>query len=136
MALRWNAPTAAAADVEKILANTPGVQYATSVVGFSLLSFVRTSYNAFFFVTFKPWDERKTRAEQFQAIKAGLNRQLSKLPAGTAFSFLAAGDSRRRHFGRIHFYPRRSRRQRRAVPVQESRDLPRSRTQAPGNRRL
>lgn len=79
--------TAAAADVEKILANTPGVQYVTSVVGFSLLSYVRTSYNAFFFVTFKPWDERKTRAEQFQAIKAGLNRQLSKLPAGTAFSF-------------------------------------------------
>jgi len=79
--------TAAAADVEKILADTPGVQYVTSVVGFSLLSYVRTSYNGFFFVTFKPWDERKTRAEQFQAIKAGLNRQLSKLPAGTAFSF-------------------------------------------------
>jgi HAE1 family hydrophobic/amphiphilic exporter-1 len=55
--------TAVAADVEKILANTPGVRYSTSVVGFSLLSFVRTSYNAFFFVTLKPWDERKTRAE-------------------------------------------------------------------------
>jgi HAE1 family hydrophobic/amphiphilic exporter-1 len=79
--------TAAAADVEKILTNTPGVQYATSVIGFSLLSYVRTSYNAFFFVTFKPWDERTTRAEQFQAIKARLNRELSRLPAGTAFSF-------------------------------------------------
>jgi len=79
--------TAVAADVEKILANTPGVRYSTSVVGFSLLSFVRTSYNAFFFVTFKPWDERKTRAEQFQAIKAHLNRELSRLPAAIAFSF-------------------------------------------------
>src|SRR6266704_1327809 len=79
--------TAAAADVEKILANTPGVQYTTSVVGFSLLSFVRTSYNAFFFVTFKPWDERTTRAEQFQAIKAHLNQELSKLPAAIAFGF-------------------------------------------------
>src|SRR5258708_29056156 len=79
--------TAAAADVEKILTNTPGVEYATSVVGFSLLSYVRTSYNAFFFVTFKPWDERKTRAEQFQAIKAHLNRELSRLPAAIAFSF-------------------------------------------------
>src|SRR6202140_112736 len=79
--------TAAAADVEKILTNTPGVQYATSVVGFSLLSYVRTSYNAFFFVTFKPWDERTTRAEQFQAIKAHLNQELSRLPAGIAFSF-------------------------------------------------
>ncbi len=53
--------------VENILTNTPGVQYTTSFVGFSLLSFVRTSYNAFFVVTLKPWDERKTRAEQFQA---------------------------------------------------------------------
>jgi HAE1 family hydrophobic/amphiphilic exporter-1 len=79
--------TAVAADVEKILGNTPGVEYTTSVVGFSLLSYVRTSYNAFFFVTFKPWDERKTRAEQFQAIKAHLNRELSRLPAAIAFSF-------------------------------------------------
>jgi HAE1 family hydrophobic/amphiphilic exporter-1 len=79
--------TAAAADVEKILASTPGVRYSTSIVGFSLLSYVRTSYNAFFFVTFKPWDERKTRTEQFQAIKAHLNRELSRLPASIAFSF-------------------------------------------------
>ena len=77
----------AAAQIENILANTPGVKYTTSVIGFSLLSFVRTSYNAFFVVTLKPWDERKTRAEQFQAIKAHLNQQLSKLPAGIAFSF-------------------------------------------------
>ena len=67
--------------------NTPGVQYTTSVVGFSLLSFVRTSYNAFFSVALKPWDDRKTRAQQFQSIKAHLNRELSKLPAGVAFSF-------------------------------------------------
>src|SRR5260370_40261299 len=79
--------SAGARQVEKILTNTPGVQCTTSVVGFSLLSFVRTSYNAFFFVTFKPWDERKTRAEQFQAIKAHLNQELSRLPAGIAFSF-------------------------------------------------
>jgi hydrophobe/amphiphile efflux-1 (HAE1) family protein len=77
----------AARDVEKILASTPGVEYTTSVVGFSLLSLVRTSYNAFFFVTFKPWDERKTRAEQYQEIKARLNQQLSRLPAGTVFAF-------------------------------------------------
>jgi HAE1 family hydrophobic/amphiphilic exporter-1 len=79
--------TAVAADVEKIIMNTPGVQYTTTVVGFSLLSFVRTSYNAFFSVALKPWDDRKTRAQQFQAIKAHLNQQLSKLPAGVAFSF-------------------------------------------------
>src|SRR5712671_6734662 len=77
----------AAKQVEDILANTPGVQYTTSVVGFSLLSFVRTSYNAFYFVTLKPWSDRTTRAEQYQEIKARVNQQLSKLPQGTAFSF-------------------------------------------------
>jgi len=79
--------SAAARQVEAILANTPGVQYTTSVVGFSLLSFVRTTYNGFFFVTLKPWSERKTRAEQYQEIKVRLNQQLGKLPEGTAFSF-------------------------------------------------
>jgi HAE1 family hydrophobic/amphiphilic exporter-1 len=73
--------------VEQILANTPGVQYTTSVMGFSLLSFVQTSYNGFFFVTLKPWSDRKTRAEQYQEIKARVNQQLSKLPQGTVFSF-------------------------------------------------
>jgi HAE1 family hydrophobic/amphiphilic exporter-1 len=77
----------AARAVEKIVSETPGVEYTTSVIGFSLLSFVRTSYNAFFFVTFKPWGERKARDEQFQEIKAHLNRELSQLPEGIVFSF-------------------------------------------------
>jgi hydrophobic/amphiphilic exporter-1 (mainly G- bacteria), HAE1 family len=79
--------SAAARQVEKILSSTPGVQYTTSVVGFSLLSFVRTSYNAFYFVTLKPWSDRTTSAEQYQEIKARLNQQLSALPQGTVFSF-------------------------------------------------
>jgi HAE1 family hydrophobic/amphiphilic exporter-1 len=78
---------AASRQVEEILVHTPGVRYTTSVVGFSLLSFVRTSYNAFYFVTLKPWGDRTTRAEQYQEIKAHLNQQLSKLPQGTVFSF-------------------------------------------------
>ena len=79
--------TAVVADAEKIILNTPGVKYATSVVGFSLLSYVRTSYSAFISVALKPWDERTTRAQQFQTIKTHLNQELRKLPAGVAFSF-------------------------------------------------
>jgi len=79
--------SAAARQVEKALANTPGVQYTTSVVGFSLLSYVRTSYNAFFWVSLKPWDDRKSRDEAYQAIKARLNQELKQMPEGTAFSF-------------------------------------------------
>src|SRR6202043_226244 len=73
--------------VEKIIMNTPGVAQSTCFVGFSLLSFARTTYNATFFVNFKLWDERKTREEQFQTLKAHLNQQLSKLPGAVAFGF-------------------------------------------------
>ena len=73
--------------VEKVIMNTPGVEESTCFVGFSLLSFVRTTYNATFFVNFKPWDKRTSRDEQFQTLKAHLNQQLSKLPSAVAFGF-------------------------------------------------
>ena len=73
--------------IENVLAQTPGVEYTTSVIGFSLLSFVRTSYNAFFFITLKPWDERTTRAQQYQQLKESLNAALSRQPDGIAFNF-------------------------------------------------
>src|SRR5215472_1497238 len=78
---------AVAADVEQTIMNTPGVQDSTCFVGFSLLSFVRTTYNATFFVNFKHWDERTTRAQQFESLKANLNRQFSKVPRAVVFGF-------------------------------------------------
>ena len=73
--------------IEKILANTPGVAHTTTVAGFSLLSFVQTSYNGFFFVTLKDWGDRQKREEQYQMIRQHLNQELSKLPEGIAFNF-------------------------------------------------
>jgi HAE1 family hydrophobic/amphiphilic exporter-1 len=73
--------------VEDVLKNTPGVKSYTSVIGFSLLSTVYNTYNAFFFVNFKPWSERTGDAEHLEAIKAHLNRELSKIPEGRAFAF-------------------------------------------------
>ena len=73
--------------IENILAKMPGVKYTTTVAGFSLLSFVRTSYNGLFFITLKEWGDRKTREEQYQEIVHRLNYELSKLPDGFAFSF-------------------------------------------------
>ncbi len=73
--------------IESILANTPGVKYTTSVIGFSLLSLVQSTYSAFFFVTFKPWSERKKPEEQYEAIKAHLARELGGLSEGIAFAF-------------------------------------------------
>ena len=77
----------AATKIENILAHTPGIEHTNSVVGYSLLSSVRTSYNAFFFVTLKSWDERKSRLEQLQALKQRINAELSSMPEGVAFSF-------------------------------------------------
>jgi hydrophobic/amphiphilic exporter-1 (mainly G- bacteria), HAE1 family len=74
-------------DVEKTIMDTPAVKYSTCFLGFSLLSFTRTSYNATFFVTFKPWDERTSRADQFQTLKANLNREFSKVPQAVVFGF-------------------------------------------------
>jgi HAE1 family hydrophobic/amphiphilic exporter-1 len=73
--------------IEKIMMKTPGVEYATSVIGFSMLSGVTNTYSGFFFVTLKPWHERKKPEEKYEAIMATLNRELRKLPQGIAFAF-------------------------------------------------
>jgi len=78
---------AAAEKVEHILMQTPGVKYTTSAVGFSLLSFVNTSYTGFFFVTLDDWKDRGSQATQYQEIVHHVNQELSKLPEGFAISF-------------------------------------------------
>jgi HAE1 family hydrophobic/amphiphilic exporter-1 len=73
--------------IEDVLAKTPGVKYTTRVAGFSLLSFVRTTYNGFFFVTLKDWDQRRSRQEQYHEIVQRVNKALAGMPEGLAFSF-------------------------------------------------
>jgi HAE1 family hydrophobic/amphiphilic exporter-1 len=73
--------------IEDVLKNTPGVQYYVTVEGFSLLSQVQATYNAFFFVTLKPWSERKKSSELIPAISAHVNSELAKLPEATAAIF-------------------------------------------------
>jgi multidrug efflux pump len=77
----------AARKIEDLLSRTPGVQYTTSVIGFSLLSLVQSTYSAFFFVTFKPWSERTKPEEKYEAIKATLAKELGGLSEGVAFAF-------------------------------------------------
>ena len=77
----------AAGSVETALRGVPGVQAVTSVVGFSLLSFTQSTYNSFFFVTLKNWDERKSKDEQFAAIQQNLAKSLGGVKEGLAFSF-------------------------------------------------
>ena len=79
--------SAASREVEDILMKTPGVRYVSSVVGFSLLSGVSTTYSSFFFVSFKDWDERKAADESYDAIKRHMALALSKVSSGIAYSF-------------------------------------------------
>jgi HAE1 family hydrophobic/amphiphilic exporter-1 len=74
--------------IDQILARTPGVQDATTIVGFSLLSFVSTTDTAFYFVTLKPWAERGAADLRSQAVLENINRQLSaEVPEAVAFAF-------------------------------------------------
>ena len=77
----------ASREVEKIIMDTPGVQYVSSVMGYSMLSGVNATYSSFFFISLKPWEERKTPETSYLGIKAHLQQALSKVPSGIAFSF-------------------------------------------------
>jgi len=78
---------AVAKKIENIMKGLPGVEYYTTVEGFSLLSQVQATYNVFFFVTLKPWGERTKTAERFDSIKKRLNDELGKMPEAQAFAF-------------------------------------------------
>ncbi len=73
--------------IEAAVMKTPGVKYCTTVEGFSLLSQVQATYNAFFFVTLKPWSQRTKANEQIMAIRTHINDELGKLPEATASAF-------------------------------------------------
>jgi HAE1 family hydrophobic/amphiphilic exporter-1 len=78
---------ATVSQMEKIIMATPGVEFCTSVTGYSMLSGVTNTYSGFFFITLKPWEERKKPEEKYEAIMAHLNQEFAKLPQGVAFAF-------------------------------------------------
>ncbi len=73
--------------VEEILKNTHGIEHYQTVMGLSLMSVAQNTYSGFFFVTLKEWKERKRPEEQYEAIMAHLNHELSKVPQAVAFAF-------------------------------------------------
>jgi len=73
--------------VEGILTKIPGIKYYSTVLGFSLLSQAQTTYNALFFVTLQPWNERTAANEQFTAIRNRINQELGGLPEARAVCF-------------------------------------------------
>ncbi len=73
--------------VTKALLDTPGISGVMQVNGFSLLTLTESTNTAFFFVTLKPWDQRKTAPEQLASISGAVQGKLSGMSDGLAFSF-------------------------------------------------
>ena len=73
--------------IEDMILKTPGVHSVTSVLGFSMLSGAQNTYSSFYWITLKEWGERKAPEEQYEAIKSHLNKELSQITEGLAFSF-------------------------------------------------
>ena len=71
--------------VETILKQTEGVQYTTTINGFSLLNRVSASYNGFFFVSLAPWNERKHTAQEI--VKSVNVRLANEVPEAVVFLF-------------------------------------------------
>src|SRR5579863_4441305 len=78
---------AAAQRVTDALLRTPGIQSVVGVDGFSLFTQTESTNTGFFFVTLKPWDERKSRSEQIEAIQASMQHELASNSQGLAFAF-------------------------------------------------
>jgi hydrophobic/amphiphilic exporter-1 (mainly G- bacteria), HAE1 family len=75
--------------IEKILGDTEGVQYTTTILGFNLLNRVFSSYNAFYFVSLKPWNERNTPELDARAIVDRVNARLkAEITEAVAFAIM------------------------------------------------
>jgi len=75
--------------IDAILAKTEGVQFYNGITGFNLLTRVTDTYNAFYFITLKPWDERASPDLTARAILQRLNRTLAQeIPDANAFAFM------------------------------------------------
>src|SRR5438094_1859809 len=72
-----------------MLHDTEGVQAYNTIGGFSLLTRTSASYQGFFFIGLKPWDERTSGRLEAKNIVATINRALSaQLPQAIAFAFM------------------------------------------------
>src|SRR2546426_485485 len=75
--------------IEGMLSTTEGVQFYNTISGFSLLTRISASYQGFFFVGLKPWDERTSQQVTARAIVDRLNQALAaQVPEAVAFAFM------------------------------------------------
>jgi HAE1 family hydrophobic/amphiphilic exporter-1 len=75
--------------IETILGKTEGVKNYATISGFSLLTNTSSSYQGFFFLGLKPWDERASKQLEAKEIVNTVNGALAtQIPEAVAFAFL------------------------------------------------
>ncbi|MBO0860041.1 MAG: multidrug efflux RND transporter permease subunit [Chloracidobacterium sp.] len=75
--------------IETILEKTEGIKHYATISGFSLLTNTSSSYQGFFFLGLKPWDERRSKRLEAKEIVNTVNGALaSQISEAVAFSFL------------------------------------------------
>ena len=80
--------TAAADKVSELIRQNPNVKDVIAISGFSLLTGVQSTNNAFFFVMLKPWEERPNPDQSALAVTAQLNALLTtKISEGVTMCF-------------------------------------------------
>jgi len=73
---------------EKLIMEIPGVEYVTTINGFNMVTGVNTSNSAFFYISLKPWDERKDPSMHANGIVAAISTKLhEKVPHGAGYCF-------------------------------------------------
>lgn len=74
--------------VEQAMMNTPGIENVSSIIGFNLLSTTANTYNAFFFIDFKDWDQRKSKQEQYDELRKAVVSLPGRVRDGLAFGIV------------------------------------------------
>ncbi len=78
---------AATKQLEAAIGQVPGIADVTSIVGYNMVNGVQTTYNTTFFITLKPWAERRDPSQKARGITMALNKLFSKFSQGVAFAF-------------------------------------------------
>ena len=73
-------------EIDDILANEPGLRTYNGVAGFSFFTRTAATYVGTGFVSFKPWDERRSSKMSAQAILGRLNAAFSRIAEARVFA--------------------------------------------------
>ncbi len=113
----------ASKEVEKIILDTPGVQNVSSVVGYSMLSGVNTTYSSFFFVSFEELGGTEIARGELRRNQASPHRRFIQSYFRNSVRISASRNTGRWHLGRLYLCFRRSLRKYNRLPCEKYPDF-------------